>query len=202
MPVSVAHRSHWAECSLNFVIDRLCMKLLWPPCVADADIIIFCVLASLLQQRRSPEANRTLHDVWPSPGLVLVHDIYIFGGSCPVTEFCPVQNSLYVQVLRSPILAALLHGSRAAVVSQTLRRGTGNGVTELSQRAPPIFGWAAITLGTGPHSNRICTGTVHHCGLRNVSEARATTERYINVEEYGNANASTLGPVPSFGAAF
>jgi len=26
-------------------------------------------------------------------------------------------------------------------VSQTLRRGTRNGITELSQRAPPIFGW-------------------------------------------------------------
>jgi len=36
--------------------------------------------------------------------------IYIFWGSCPLTEFYPVQNSLYVQVLRSPILAALLHG--------------------------------------------------------------------------------------------
>ena len=34
-----------------------------------------------------------------------------FGGSCPVTEFCQVQNSLCVQVLRSPILAALLHGT-------------------------------------------------------------------------------------------
>jgi len=30
----------------------------------------FRVLASLLQRRRSPEANQTLHDVWPSPGLV------------------------------------------------------------------------------------------------------------------------------------
>jgi len=28
------------------------------------------VLASLLQRRRSTEANQTLHDVWPSPGLV------------------------------------------------------------------------------------------------------------------------------------
>ena len=28
----------------------------------------FRVLASLLQRRRSPEANQTLHDVWPSPG--------------------------------------------------------------------------------------------------------------------------------------
>jgi len=58
---------------------------------------------SLLQRRRSLKANQTLHDVWPSPGLV--HYIYIFGGSCPLTEFCPVQYSLYVQVLRSPVLA-------------------------------------------------------------------------------------------------
>jgi len=63
-----------------------------------------------------------------------------------------VQNSLYVQVLRSRILAALLHGTPAAGLSQTLRLGTRNGITELSQRAPPIFGRAAITLGIGPHS--------------------------------------------------
>jgi len=29
----------------------------------------FLVLASLLQRRRSPEANHTLHDIWSSPGL-------------------------------------------------------------------------------------------------------------------------------------
>jgi len=46
-----------------------------------------------------------------------------FGGSCPLTEFCQVQNSLCVQVLRSPILAALLHGTPAVGVSQTLQRG-------------------------------------------------------------------------------
>jgi len=44
----------------------------------------FRVLASSLQRRRSPEANQTLHDVWPSPGLV--HYIYIFGGFCPPDE--------------------------------------------------------------------------------------------------------------------
>jgi len=67
----------------------------------------FRVLPSLLQRRRSPEANQTLRDVWPSPWLL--HYIYIFGSCCPLTEFCPVQNSLYAQVLRSRILAALLH---------------------------------------------------------------------------------------------
>ena len=55
------------------------------------------------------------------------------GGFCPLTEFCQVQTSLCVQVLRSPILAALLHGTRPVGVSQTLRRGTRNGITELSQ---------------------------------------------------------------------
>jgi len=30
----------------------------------------FRVLPSLLQRRRSPEANQTLHDIWPFPGLV------------------------------------------------------------------------------------------------------------------------------------
>ena len=30
-----------------------------------------------------------------------------------------------------------------------------NGITELSQRAPPIFGWTAITLGISPHSSLV-----------------------------------------------
>jgi len=52
----------------------------------------FRVLPSLRQRRRSPEANQTLHNVWPSPALV--HCIYIFGGSCRLTEFCQVQCSI------------------------------------------------------------------------------------------------------------
>ena len=119
----------------------------------------FRVLATLLQRRRSTEVNQTLHYVWPSPGLV--HYVYTFRSSCPLTEVCPVQNSLYIQVLHSHILAALLHGTPAAGVSQTLCRGTRNGITELLQRAPPIFGWAAITLGNGPHSGSFClTGSL------------------------------------------
>jgi len=62
--------------------------------------------------------------------------IYIFGGSCPLREFCQVQNSLYVQVLHSPILAALLHGTQVVGISQTLRHRTTNGIMELLQRAP------------------------------------------------------------------
>ena len=40
------------------------------------------------------------------------------------------------------VLAALLHGILVVGISQTLR---------VEQRAPPIFGRAAITLGIGPH---------------------------------------------------
>jgi len=75
-------------------------------------------LASLLQRRHSLQPTK-LHDVWPSPGLV--HYIYIFGGYCPLTEFCQVQHSLCVQLLHSAsaILPASLHGTPAADVSQT-----------------------------------------------------------------------------------
>jgi len=85
--------------------------------------------------------------------VVLIHYTHFQG---LMTEFCPVQNSVYVQVLHSPILTALLHSTPAAGVSQTLRRGTRNygTFTELSQRSPPIFGWAVMTLGTVPHSSR------------------------------------------------
>ena len=38
----------------------------------------FRVLAALLHRRRTMEVNQTLHDVWPSPGLV--HYTYTFGG--------------------------------------------------------------------------------------------------------------------------
>jgi len=65
-----------------------------------------------------------------------------FWHSCPLTDFCKVQNLLCVQVLRSPILAALLHGSRVVGDSQTLRRWA---------KGAPIFGKAAISLGIGPH---------------------------------------------------
>ena len=69
-----------------------------------------------------------------------------FRGLLPLTEFCQVQNSLCVQVLRSPIFAALLHGTRAVGVNQTAALSRG----------PPMFGRAAITLGIGPHSSSVC----------------------------------------------
>jgi len=108
----------------------------------------FRVFASLLQRRRSLEANQTLHDVWPSPALV--HYVFTFRGSWLLTEFCQftLRSSLAFSSSGSVIA---WHSS--SEISQTLWRGTRNGITELSQRAPPIFGWAAITLGIGSHSS-------------------------------------------------
>ena len=83
-------------------------------------------------------------------GRLLAGTLYTFLGLLPLSEFCQLQNSLCVQVFRSPTLAALLYGIRAVGVSQRLRR---NGITELSQRAPSILGRATITLGIGPHSS-------------------------------------------------
>jgi len=45
----------------------------------------FRVLALLLRRRRSTEANKTLHDLWPSPGMV--HYIYIFEALAPWQNF-------------------------------------------------------------------------------------------------------------------
>jgi len=81
-------------------------------------------------------------------GTLCIH----FQGLLPADVILPGPIfTVLVQVLRSAVLAVLLHGTPAAGVSQSLRRGTRNGITELSQRAPSIFGRAAITLGIDPH---------------------------------------------------
>jgi len=75
-------------------------------------------------QRKSTKLCRTFAISWA--GTLYIH----FENSWPLLEFCHVQNSLFVQVLRSPILAALMRGTPAAGVSQTLRHGTRNGTSQ------------------------------------------------------------------------
>jgi len=73
---------------------------------------------------RKPNFARCLAISWAGT-------LYIFlGGSCLLREFCQVQNSLCVQVLHCLVLAALLHGTWAMGVSQTLQRGTRNGIRD------------------------------------------------------------------------
>jgi len=126
----------------------------------------FRVLASLLQQRRSTEANQTLHDVWTSPARL--HYIYIFGGCCPVTEFCWVKNSVCVlQVLRSP------NWQRYGVALEQWARAKLCGV---EHRVPPIFGRATITLGIGPHSS-FFLNLVHFMHIWNLGSCDSRQEK-------------------------
>jgi len=63
---------------------------LWPPYGVwgtPANFNGFRDLASSLHRRRSTQVNQTLHDVWPSPGLL--HYIYIFGGSLAPNGILP-----------------------------------------------------------------------------------------------------------------
>ena len=101
----------------------------------------FLVLASLLQRRRSAEANQTMHGVWPSPGPV--HYICIFSGSCPDGILPGAKFTL------RPSVAFSYTGSVTALHSSSGREP--NCIVE--KRVPPIFGRAAITLGIGPHSS-------------------------------------------------
>jgi len=64
-----------------------------------------------------PRAPKTL--------VTLLHYIYIFDCSCPVMEFCQVKNSVCFQVLHSPILAALPHGTRLVGNNQTVAFSRG-----------------------------------------------------------------------------
>ena len=110
-------------------------------------------MAMLLQWRCSPEANQTLHDVWLSPGLV--HCIYISGAF-----------SLWLNLARLKIHFACLscvllfwqHYCTALELWASATHfwhGTRNGIMEVSHKAPPIFGYAAIMFGIGPHSDFI-----------------------------------------------
>jgi len=91
------------------------------------------------------------------------YTIYTFGRSCPLTEFCQVQNWLCVQVLRSPILAALLHGTRAVGLWESAKLcGVVQGMelrnfcsSSFSTQGATYIPRAAITLGIGPHSSLV-----------------------------------------------
>jgi len=107
----------------------------------------FRVLPSLLQQRRSAEANQTLHDVWLSPGLV--HYIYALRGSCPWRNFtrCKVHFM--------SMSCILLYWQRCCTALQQRASAKLCGVfqgMELQnfRRGRHLY---SITLGIGTHSS-------------------------------------------------
>jgi len=57
---------------------------------------------------------------------------------------------------------------------------TRNGIMELSQWAPPIFGWAAITLGIGPHSSLVYFPVLCICKIYDVQKSKLLIQFCIN----------------------
>ena len=139
-------------CPHNMVnFGPLAAEIRWRVWGTPANFNGFRVLAALLQRRRSAEANQTLHDVWPCPALL--HYIYISGGSCNDRILPGAKFTLRPSLAFAYIGSVTARHSSSGRHSQTLRRRTRNGITELSQTAPPIFDRAAITLGISPHSS-------------------------------------------------
>jgi len=101
-----------STCPHNMVnIGPLTAEISLPVWCTSANFNGFRVLASLLHRHHSTDVNQSLCGVWPSPALVQY--IYIFGGCYPLTQLYQVQNSLWVQVLRTPILVFfVLHQCR------------------------------------------------------------------------------------------
>ena len=94
-----------------------------------------------------------MHDIWPSH--VLVRYIYILRALAP-DRVLPAAKSTLCPVLRSPGSVTARHSSSGRQpMFAAWYNFTRNGITELSQRTPPIFGRAAITLGIGPHSSSL-----------------------------------------------
>jgi len=171
--------------------DPLTAEIVWRVWGTPVNFNGFRILASLLHRRRSTEVKQTLHDVRLSPSLVRY--IYTFWGLLPLTKFWQMQNSLCVQVLRSPILSALYYCTALKKWASTkLRRGTRNGITELSQRAPPIFGRAAITLGIGPHSS-CCFGLQISSSINNLLELSHCWDGQSWKPKFKKSNTAPLG---------
>jgi len=79
--------------------------------------------------------------------------VYTFLGAFAPDRILPHAKFTLCPSLAFSYIGSVIAQHSSTRVSQTLRHGTRNGIVELSQRAPPIFGWAAITLGIVPHSS-------------------------------------------------
>ena len=108
----------------------------------------FHVLASLLQRRSSPKANQLCTMFGRLLGWYTI--CTLAGLLSPNGIFLQVQNSLCVQILRSPKFAALLHGTQAAGVWRQPNFAAFSRVRHLysAERAerPSRWAWAHILV--------------------------------------------------------
>ena len=93
--------------------------------------------------------------IWQQYLLHMSHNMANFGPLA--AEIDPVVWGTPANFNGFRVLAALLHGTPVVGVSQTF--------CGVEQRASPIFGRAAITLGIGPHSSSFdfCSFPISSC---------------------------------------
>jgi len=113
----------------------------------------FRVFASLLQRRCSPEAgqpnfSRCLAVSWADTLYIRFRGLLSPDGISPRAKF-----TLGPSLAFSYIGSVTARHSSSGVPKLCSVHGVRSGITELSQKASPILGWAAITLGIGPHSS-------------------------------------------------
>jgi len=104
----------------------------------------FCILASLLQRRRSTEANQTFPNVWPLPGLV---DYTHFRQLLLRTTILPS-----AKFTLHPPSRVLFYWQRYCTAVEQWAPAKLCGVEHIANDVP-IFGRATIMLNTGPHSS-------------------------------------------------
>jgi len=95
-----------------------------------------------------------------------IYNFSWWGGSCHLTEFLSAAKLTLRPSLAFSYIGSVTARQSSSRASQSLGRGTRNGITELSETAPPIFGRAAITLGIGPHSNVFSSFRYFFCSVR------------------------------------
>jgi len=105
----------------------------------------FRVLASLLHRRRSTGGgvNKTLQAVWPSPGLV--HYMYILG-LLPPNGILPAAIFTLRPSLAFSYIGSVTARHSSSGIQPNFAAWYKESNYELLQKAPPIFGWAAITF--------------------------------------------------------
>jgi len=97
----------------------------WHPSKFQRGLRLGFITAVTLLNRSRPNFARCLAVCWA--GILYMH----FWGLLPPNRILPRAKFTLCPVLRFPVLAALLHGTGAIGISQTLRHCTKNGIMEL-----------------------------------------------------------------------
>jgi len=119
---NVLHAARWKYSTQKWRKNRL-LRIIAQLCRAiPSQLRHASTIGKNLNSNISSTCPHSMVNVGLLTSLGLVNISYISRVSCPLMEFWQVQNSLCVQILHSPIFAALLHRTRALGVSQALRR--------------------------------------------------------------------------------